>query len=45
MLKMFFWCGLSTAFWGAMFGSYFGDAIPAAAKLFSNLILQLNLYG
>ena len=34
MLTMFFWCGLSTAFWGAMFGSYFGDAIPAAAKLF-----------
>jgi V/A-type H+-transporting ATPase subunit I len=36
MTKMFFWCGLSTAFWGAMFGSWFGDAIPAAANLFFN---------
>jgi len=34
MIKMFFWCGLSTAFWGAMFGSFFGDAIPMAAKTF-----------
>jgi len=34
MIKMFFWCGLATAFWGAMFGSYFGDAIPMAAKTF-----------
>jgi len=34
MVKMFFYCGLSTAFWGIMFGSYFGDAIPTAAKTF-----------
>ncbi len=33
MMKLFFYCGLSTAFWGVMFGSWFGDAIPAAAKL------------
>lgn len=34
MVRMFFYCGLSTAFWGVMFGSYFGDAIPTAAKTF-----------
>ncbi|WP_313370044.1 V-type ATP synthase subunit I [Sedimentibacter sp.] len=36
MMKLFFYCGLSTAFWGVMFGSWFGDAIPAAAKLIFN---------
>lgn len=36
MVKMFFYCGISTAFWGVMFGSWFGDAIPAATKLFFN---------
>lgn len=35
-LKVFFYCGISTAFWGVMFGSWFGDAIPAAAKLLFN---------
>lgn len=26
-MKMFFFCGLSTTFWGLMYGSFFGDAI------------------
>lgn len=30
-LKMFFFCGLSTVFWGIMFGSYFGDLITVVA--------------
>ncbi|MBQ1377639.1 MAG: V-type ATP synthase subunit I [Lachnospiraceae bacterium] len=34
MLKLFFWCGLSTIFWGVMFGGYFGDAITVVAKTF-----------
>lgn len=33
-LKMFFFCGISTTFWGVMFGGYFGDAIPVIARTF-----------
>lgn len=29
MFRMFFFCGISTTFWGFMFGSFFGDAIKA----------------
>lgn len=36
LMKVFFYCGISTAFWGVMFGSWFGDAVPAAAKLLFN---------
>lgn len=34
MLRMFFWCGLSTAFWGFMYGGFFGDAIDVVAHTF-----------
>lgn len=42
MLKMFFYCGISTAFWGVMFGSWFGDAVPAGAKLLFNSDFTIN---
>ena len=31
-LKLFFWCGISTVFWGIMFGSYFGDLINVVSR-------------
>lgn len=35
-LKMFLYCGISTVFWGAMFGSFFGDAVTVIGKTFFN---------
>ncbi len=32
MIGSFFWCGVSTTFWGIMFGGWFGDFIPVAAN-------------
>lgn len=34
MLQLFFWCGLSTTFWGFMYGGFFGDAIDTIAHTF-----------
>lgn len=33
-LKMFFYCGIATTFWGIMFGSYFGDVVDVVSKTF-----------
>jgi len=33
-LRLFFWCGVSTIFWGVVFSSYFGDAVNAFSKTF-----------
>ena len=34
MVTLFFWCGVSTACWGLMYGGCFGDAIDVIAKTF-----------
>lgn len=34
--RMFFFCGVSTTFWGIMYGSFFGDLIDTVAKTFFN---------
>lgn len=33
-LQMFFYCGISTTFWGVMFGGYFGDAVTVISETF-----------
>ena len=35
-LKLFLFCGISTTFWGFMFGSFFGDAVNVIATTFFN---------
>ena len=33
-MKMFFYCGISTMFWGFLFGGFFGDLIPKFAEIY-----------
>ena len=33
-LQLFFWCGVSTMFWGVVFSSYFGDLADSIAVTF-----------
>lgn len=40
-VKMFMYCGISTAFWGFMYGSFFGDAVTVIAKTFFNVNVSL----
>lgn len=33
-IRLFMYCGLSTLFWGIMFGGYFGDAVTVISRTF-----------
>ena len=32
-IRLFFYCGLSTVFWGVMFGGYFGDLVDTVSRV------------
>lgn len=40
-LQMYLYCGISTVFWGVMFGSYFGDIVDVTAKTFFGKVVSI----
>ena len=40
-VKMLVYCGISTIFWGVLFGSYFGDVVDVVSKTFFGTHLTL----
>ena len=40
--KMFFYCGVSTTFWGVMFGSYLGDIVNVVSETFFGKLVYIK---
>lgn len=43
LLKMLGYCGISTVFWGALYGSWFGDTIPKVTEVFFGNRVQVPM--
>lgn len=41
-LKMYLFCGISTIFWGVMFGSYFGDIVDIVSQKFFGTTVSIQ---
>ena len=41
-LKMYLFCGISTIFWGVMFGSYFGDIVDVVSQKFFGTTVSIQ---
>lgn len=45
MIKLFFYCGISTVFWGALFGGWFGDFVQVFTReIFGNEVIIKPLW-
>lgn len=42
LLKVIFYSGFSSVFWGVLFGSYFGDLIPVVARTFFGKTITID---
>ncbi len=42
LMKVLFYSGFSSIFWGIMFGSFFGDLIPVVASTFFDKTITIN---